>query len=48
MFHKKRGEYDEAIASFQQGLKLDPSNGELHQQLEETIKCLQEGERHSE
>ncbi len=42
-FLKGRFEYDEAIASFQKGLKLDPSNAELRQELEDTIKtCKKE------
>jgi serine/threonine-protein kinase len=38
-FHESRGEYDEAIAALQEGLKLDPTNLELRQQLEKTIKA---------
>jgi cytochrome c-type biogenesis protein CcmH/NrfG len=38
-FHLGRGEYDDAIASFQEGLKLDPSSQELRQELEKTIKA---------
>jgi serine/threonine-protein kinase len=38
-FHRGRGEYDEAIASFQEGLKLDPSNAEIRQELEKTIQA---------
>jgi hypothetical protein len=42
-FLRGRGEYDEAIASFQEGLKLDPSNAELRQELDNTIKtCKRE------
>jgi hypothetical protein len=37
-YHSKRGEYDDAIASYEEGLKLDPSNTELRQKLVETIK----------
>ena len=49
-FHYKRGEYDDAIGSYQEGLNLDPSDAVLRQKLEETIKAckkenaiLQEG-----
>jgi len=38
-FHYKRGEYDDAIAAYQEGLGLDPSNAELNHKLEETIKA---------
>jgi serine/threonine protein kinase len=38
-FHLGRGEYDEAIASFQEGLKLDPSNAVLRQELDGAIKA---------
>ena len=37
-WHLKRGEYDKAIASFQEGLRIDPSNAELRQALQEAIK----------
>jgi cytochrome c-type biogenesis protein CcmH/NrfG len=40
-FHFKLGEYDDAIASFREGLKLDPSNAELRQKLQEAIKACQ-------
>jgi TonB family protein len=36
-----RGEYDEAIATFQEGLKLDPSNSELRWKLKDAIKACQ-------
>jgi len=36
-FHLGRGEYDDAIANYQEGLRLDPSNAELRQLLEKTI-----------
>jgi serine/threonine-protein kinase len=32
-FHLSRGEYDDAIASYQKGLQLDPSNSVLRQKL---------------
>jgi serine/threonine-protein kinase len=38
-FHRGRGEYDEAIASFQEGLRLDPKNVDLQQELDNTIKA---------
>jgi hypothetical protein len=38
-FHVTRGEYDDAIASYQKGLKLDPSNSLLLQKLEAGIKA---------
>jgi hypothetical protein len=38
-YHSKRGEYDDAIAYYEEGLKLDPSNTELRQKLGETIKA---------
>jgi cytochrome c-type biogenesis protein CcmH/NrfG len=40
-FLAKNGQYDEAIATFRQGLQLDPSNAELQNQLAETIKACQ-------
>ena len=41
--HLQRGEYDDAITAYQEGLKLDPSNRELRQKLQLTIKtCKQE------
>jgi serine/threonine-protein kinase len=44
-FHLGRGEYDDAIASFREGLKLDPSNAELHQKLQEAINaCKKEND----
>ena len=36
-FHRQRGEYDDAIASFQRGLRLDPSNAEIRKELDATI-----------
>jgi hypothetical protein len=41
-FHFARGEYDDAIANYEEGLKLDPSSPELRQKLEETIKACKE------
>ncbi len=42
-FHLGRGEYDDAISAYQQGLKLDPSNAALRQKLDGAIKsCKQE------
>ena len=38
-FHLGRGEYDDAISSYQEGLNLDPSNGALRQKLEGAIKA---------
>jgi hypothetical protein len=38
-FHYKRGEYDDAIASYEEGLRMDPTNAELRQKLEETINA---------
>ncbi|MGD0225301.1 MAG: protein kinase [Terriglobia bacterium] len=38
-FYYKRGEYGKAITAYQEGLNLDPSNAELHQKLDETIKA---------
>jgi tetratricopeptide (TPR) repeat protein len=38
-FHYKRGENDDAIASYEEGLKMDPSNAELRHRLEETINA---------
>jgi len=44
-WHLGRGEYDDAIASFREGLKLDPTNAELRQKLEETINaCKKEND----
>ena len=40
-FLAKNGEYDEAIATLRDGLKMDPSNAELKKELEETIKACQ-------
>jgi hypothetical protein len=43
IFHAGRSEYDAAITNFQDGLRLDPSNAELRQKLEETIRvCKKE------
>jgi TonB family protein len=41
VFHLARGEYDEAIALFQEGLNLDPTNGELRLNLGMAIKACQ-------
>lgn len=38
-FHYSRGEYDDAIDAYRQGLKLDPNNAELRQKLNETINA---------
>jgi hypothetical protein len=38
-FHLGRGEYDDAIANYEEGLKLDPSNPVLLQKLEKTIQA---------
>jgi serine/threonine-protein kinase len=44
-WHLGRGEYDDAIASFREGLKLDPSNAELRQKLDATITaCKKEND----
>jgi hypothetical protein len=40
-FLAKNGQYDESIATFRQGLQLDPSNAELQRLLGETIKACQ-------
>jgi hypothetical protein len=37
IFHLGRGEYDEAITFFQEGLRLDPTNAELHKKLDDAI-----------
>jgi hypothetical protein len=38
-FFLKRGEYDSAIAAYQEGLNLDPSNQELRDKLDKTKKA---------
>jgi hypothetical protein len=38
-FHLGRGEYDDAISQYQDGLRLDPSCPELQQRLEGAIKA---------
>ncbi len=38
-FHYGRGEYDDAIDAYRQGLKLDPNNAELRKKIEETINA---------
>lgn len=38
-FFLKRGEYDSAIAAYQEGLNLDPSNQQLRDKLEQTKKA---------
>ena len=38
-FHLQRGEYDDAISSYQRGLQVDPSNSTLRQKLEAAIKA---------
>ena len=40
-FHLMRGEYDDAIASYEAGLQLDPSNPILHQKLHSAIRACQ-------
>ena len=40
-FYFKNGQYDEAIATFQEGLQLDPSNAELQNQLAKALKACQ-------
>ncbi len=37
-FYVKHEEYDKAIASFKEGLQMDPSNAELRQELQEAIR----------
>lgn len=37
-FHYENGEYDEAIKSYQQGLKLDSANAKLHQRIQRAKK----------
>jgi serine/threonine-protein kinase len=41
-FHLKRFEYDDAIAAYREGLALDPTNAELNQKLNQTIKVCKE------
>jgi len=42
-FHYKRAEYDDAIAAYAEGLRLDPSNAELRRKIEDAIKvCRKE------
>jgi serine/threonine protein kinase len=38
-FHLGRGEYDSAIASYQDGLQLDPNNAELREKLAKAIQA---------
>ena len=38
-FHFKRGEYDDAIAAYREGLGLDPSNAEIRQKVMNAIKA---------
>jgi hypothetical protein len=38
-FHVSRGEYDDAISSYQQGMKLDSSNSDLRLKLDNAIKA---------
>jgi tetratricopeptide (TPR) repeat protein len=38
-WHLGRGEYDAAIASFEEGLRLDPKNVELNQALQKTVRA---------
>ena len=35
----KRGEYDSAVAAYQEGLNLDPSNQDLRDKLDKTKKA---------
>jgi len=46
-FHMARGEYDQAIHSYEEGLRLDPLNQELQDLLDEAKKAREEakGER---
>jgi tRNA A-37 threonylcarbamoyl transferase component Bud32 len=42
-FYLKRGEYDDAIAAYQAGLQLDPSNPQLREKLQTAIaRCKKE------
>ena len=41
-FHLHRGEYDEAIAAYEEGLKADPSNGVLQDKLDSAIAACQQ------
>ena len=44
-FYLRRGEFEEAIGAYQEGLQLDPSNSTLRQKLQSAIKaCNQENE----
>ena len=43
-FHLGRGEYDDAIASYHDGLRLDPTNPEIILKLNNTIKSCQKKE----
>jgi tetratricopeptide (TPR) repeat protein len=43
-FHLARGEYDEAIAMYEEGLQLDPSNREVHRKLDNAIRNCQKEE----
>ena len=38
-FHLGRGEYEDAIGSYAEGLKLDPSNATLRQKLDAAINA---------
>ena len=38
-YHLGRGEYDEAIAAFEKGVALDPSNPDIRQQLKKAINA---------
>jgi len=38
-YYTKNGQYDDAIGQYEQGLKLDPSNAELRQKLEQTVNA---------
>ena len=40
-FHLRRGEYDDAIASYEEGLRLDPSNSALRQKLNGAVRACQ-------
>jgi cytochrome c-type biogenesis protein CcmH/NrfG len=42
-FYLRRGEYDDAIAAYQAGLQLDPSNPQLSEKLQKAIaRCKKE------
>jgi tetratricopeptide (TPR) repeat protein len=44
-YYAKRGDYEEAVACYQERQKLDPSNDFIRQKIEEIIKtCKRENE----